>query len=117
MPGPTSTDQVLTNTLKTHRAAELRNDLGSKHPEGTRDVVLYPRDRRPVPAERRPVAFTFKLETMDGAPPIRRRSKLSLRSGGRATTIPLGGRALRVVGVRATDVDETPVLIVQDVSE
>jgi hypothetical protein len=33
-------------------------------------------------------------------------------------TIPLGpGRALEVVGNRVTDVDETPVLIVQDVSE
>jgi hypothetical protein len=33
-------------------------------------------------------------------------------------TIPLGqGRALQVVGIRATDADETPVLIVQDASE
>jgi hypothetical protein len=32
-------------------------------------------------------------------------------------TIPLGRRALRVVGVRVTAVDETPVLIVEDVSE
>jgi hypothetical protein len=29
-------------------------------------------------------------------------------------TIPLGGRSLCVVGVRATDVEATPVLIVED---
>jgi hypothetical protein len=31
-------------------------------------------------------------------------------------TIPLSGRALHVVGVRATAVDQTPVLIVEDTS-
>jgi hypothetical protein len=32
-------------------------------------------------------------------------------------TIPLSGRPLHVVGVRATDVDQTPVVIVEDKSE
>jgi hypothetical protein len=82
------------------------------------DLALYPRDRRPVPAEeRRPMAFTFKLETADGAPadpPSFTTAAPMWRPG---DTIPLGGRALRVVGIRATAVDETPVVIVQDTSE
>jgi hypothetical protein len=31
-------------------------------------------------------------------------------------TIPLGRRTLRVIGVRDVDVDETPVLVVEDMS-
>jgi hypothetical protein len=61
------------------------------------------------------MAFTFKLVTVDGAPadpPSFTTVAPQWRPGDR---IPLGpGRALSVVGVRVTDVDETPVLIVED---
>jgi hypothetical protein len=61
------------------------------------------------------MAFTFKLETTDGAPadpPSFQTVAPQWRPG---DTIPLGpGRALRVVGVCAVAVDETPVLIVED---
>jgi hypothetical protein len=64
------------------------------------------------------MAFTFNLETTDGAPadpPSFTTVAPQWRPG---DTIPLGpGRALSVVGVRVTDADETPVLIVEDVSE
>jgi hypothetical protein len=63
------------------------------------------------------MAFTFKLETTDGAPadpPSFQTVAPLWRPGDK---IPLGRRALRVVGIRATDIDETPVLIVEDVSE
>jgi hypothetical protein len=52
------------------------------------------------------MAFTFKLETMDGAPadpPLFTTVASQWRSG---DTVPLGpGRALCVVGVRSTAVD------------
>jgi hypothetical protein len=60
------------------------------------------------------MAFTFNLETTDGAPadpPSFQTVAPIWRPG---DTIPLGGRALRVVGTRVTHVDETPVLIVED---
>jgi hypothetical protein len=63
------------------------------------------------------MAFTFNLETTDGAPadpPSFQTVAPLWRPGDK---IPLGGRVLRVVGIRATDVNETPVLIVEDVSE
>jgi hypothetical protein len=64
------------------------------------------------------MAFTFNLVTVDGAaanPPTFKTVAARWRPG---DTIPLGpGRALRVVGIRATDVDETPVLIVEDVPD
>jgi hypothetical protein len=64
------------------------------------------------------MAFTFKLEATDGTPadpPSFQTVAPQWRPG---DTIPLGsGRALRVVGIRVTGVDETPVLIVEDRSE
>jgi hypothetical protein len=64
------------------------------------------------------MAFTFNLETVDGAPadpPSFTTVAPIWRPGDK---IPLGpNRTLRVVGNRATDVEETPVLIVEDVSE
>jgi hypothetical protein len=64
------------------------------------------------------MAFTFNLETTDGAPadpPSFTTVAPMWRPGDK---ISLGsGRALTVVGERVTDVDETPVLIVQDTSE
>ncbi len=63
------------------------------------------------------MAFTFKLETADGAPadPPTFQTVAPLWRPG--DTIPLGRRALRVVGIRATAVDETPVLIVEHTAE
>jgi hypothetical protein len=64
------------------------------------------------------MAFTFKLVTVDGTaadPPTFKTVAPQWKPG---DTIPLGpGRALRVVGSRVTDVDETPVLIVENVSK
>ena len=64
------------------------------------------------------MAFTFELRRVDGTPadlPTLKTVAWSWRPG---DTIPLGpGQALRVVGNRVTDADETPVLIVEDASE
>jgi hypothetical protein len=59
------------------------------------------------------MAFTFKLETADGAaadPPTLQTVAPQWRPG---DTIPLGRRTLRVVDVRHEDA----VLVVEDVSE
>jgi hypothetical protein len=61
------------------------------------------------------MAFTFKLETADGAPadpPTFRTIAPNWQIG---DTIPLGRRELRIIGVR--DLDNPPVLIVEDVSK
>jgi hypothetical protein len=58
------------------------------------------------------LAFTFTLEHADGTPadpPTLTTVAPSWRPG---DTIPLGARALRVIGVR--DHDEPPVLVVED---
>jgi hypothetical protein len=60
------------------------------------------------------MAFTFKLETVDGEPADPPSFQTVAPQWKPGDTIPLGGRALRVVGVRATALDETPVLIVED---
>jgi hypothetical protein len=63
------------------------------------------------------MAFTFTLEHADGTPadpPTFTTVAPRWRTG---DTIPLGRRALRVVGVRVTAVDELAVLIVEDMSE
>jgi hypothetical protein len=60
------------------------------------------------------MAFTFKLETTDGTPADPASFKTVAPQWRPGDTIPLGGRALRVVSVRATDVDERPVLVVED---
>jgi hypothetical protein len=60
------------------------------------------------------MAFTFKLETADGVPadpPTLTTVAPTWRPG---DTIPLGGRALRVVDVRQVDAGEMPVLVVED---
>ena len=61
------------------------------------------------------MAFTFKLETADGTPadPPTFQTVAPLWRPG--DTIPLGGRALRVVDVLDGDSDEEPVLVVEDV--
>jgi hypothetical protein len=62
------------------------------------------------------MAFTFNLETTDGAPADPSSFQTGAPIWRPGDTIPLGGRTLRVVGVRTTAVDETPVLIVGDTS-
>jgi hypothetical protein len=63
------------------------------------------------------MAFTFKLELEDGTPadqPVLRTAVPTWQAG---DTIPLGAaRTLRVVQVRDDDVDEAPVLVVEDTS-
>jgi hypothetical protein len=63
------------------------------------------------------MAFTFKLQTADGAPadPPTFQTVAPLWRPG--DTIPLGYKTLRVVGVRDDIVDEDPVLVVEDTSE
>jgi hypothetical protein len=63
------------------------------------------------------MAFTFKLVTVDGTPADPPQFTTVAPQWRPGDKIPLGRRALRVVGIRATDIDETPVLIVEDVSE
>jgi hypothetical protein len=61
------------------------------------------------------LAFLFKLETTEGAPaepPSLSTAVPNWRSG---DTIPLGRRTLRVVRIRDDDVDQPPVLVVEDV--
>ena len=63
------------------------------------------------------MAFTFKLVAVDGTPADPPQFTTVAPQWRPGDTIPLGpGRALRVVGERVTDVDDTPVLIVEDVS-
>jgi hypothetical protein len=64
------------------------------------------------------MAFTFKLVTLDGTPADPPQFTTVAPQWRPGDTIPLGpGRALRVVGTPVTGVDETPVLIVEDVVE
>jgi hypothetical protein len=63
------------------------------------------------------MAFTNKLVAVDGAPADPPRFTTVAPQWRPSDTIPLGpGRGLRVVGSRVTGPDETPVLIVEDVS-
>jgi hypothetical protein len=60
------------------------------------------------------MAFTFKLETEDGAPadpPTFTTVAPMWRAG---DTIPLGRRALRVIEVRVGEPDEPVVLVIED---
>jgi len=61
--------------------------------------------------------ITFNLMTADGAPadPPSLTTITPLWRPG--DTIPLGSRTLRVVDVRQPDLDEPPVLVVEDTSE
>ena len=63
------------------------------------------------------MAFTFNLELVDGTPADPPQFTTVAPQWRPGHVIPLGGRALRVVGIRAVAVDETPVLIVEDMSE
>jgi hypothetical protein len=60
--------------------------------------------------------FLFRLETAEGAPanpPTLAAAVPNWRAG---DTIPLGHKALRVVGIRDDDADQPPVLVVEDVA-
>ena len=91
---------------------------GSLFVLGLAGAARYP--RRAVRPQRRGdrMAFTFKLQTRDGAPadpPTLLTAAPSWRPG---DTIPLGRRTLRVVEVRPGDVDldRDPVLVVEDMA-
>jgi hypothetical protein len=63
------------------------------------------------------MAFMFRLEHEDGTPadpPTLKSAVPNWRSG---DTIPLGGRTLRVVGIRDDDADRQPALVVEDLSD
>lgn len=59
---------------------------------------------------------TFSLETADGAPADPPSLTTIAPKWQAGDTIPLGRRTLRVIGVRDVDADETPVLVVEDMS-
>jgi hypothetical protein len=63
------------------------------------------------------MAFMFRLEHEDGTPadpPTLKSAVPNWRSG---DTIPLGGRTLRVVGIRDDHADRQPALVVEDLSD
>jgi hypothetical protein len=60
------------------------------------------------------MAFVFRLQTADGAPAEPPRLQSAVPNWRAGDTIPLGGRTLRVVGVRDDDADQPPVLVVED---
>jgi hypothetical protein len=60
-----------------------------------------------------PMAFLFRLETRDGTPADPPTLATVVPSWQAGDTIPLGGRSLRVIGIRDVDADAPPVLIVE----
>jgi hypothetical protein len=58
------------------------------------------------------MAFLFKLETTDGAPAEPPTLPSAVPNWSPGDTIPLGGKTLRVLGLRDDDADQPPVLIV-----
>ena len=64
------------------------------------------------------MAFTFRLERLDGAPADPPTFRTVAPRWEPGDTIPLGAsRTLQVVRVRDDDADQPPVLVVQDVAE
>ena len=61
--------------------------------------------------------FLFRLETVDGAPAEPPTFATAVPNWSLGDVIPLGHRALRVIGKRDDDADQPPVLIVEDVPE
>jgi hypothetical protein len=59
----------------------------------------------------------FRLETTDGDPADPPTLSSAVPSWSSGDTIPLGGRMLRVVGVRDDEADQQPVLVVKDMAE
>ncbi len=63
------------------------------------------------------MTFTVRLEQADGTPAEPSSIESTVTNWRAGDTIPLGrDRTLRVVGIAATNEDESPVLIVEDVS-
>lgn len=63
------------------------------------------------------MTFRFRLQRTDGSPadpPEFATTTLVWKQG---DVIPLGGRSLRVLGVRDDDADQPPVLVVEDMPE
>jgi hypothetical protein len=71
--------------------------------------------RRPAPGgwEDRMARFLFRLETVDGAPAEPPTFATAVPNWSLGDVIPLGHRALRVIGKRDDDADQRPVLIVE----
>ena len=62
------------------------------------------------------MAFLFKLETTDGVPAEPPRLSSAVPNWKAGDIIPLGPKALRVVGIRDVYADQAPVLIVEEAS-
>jgi hypothetical protein len=58
--------------------------------------------------------FLFRLETVDGARAEPPTFATAVPNWSLGDVIPLGHRALRVIGKRDDDADQSPVLIVED---
>jgi hypothetical protein len=63
------------------------------------------------------MAFMFELEQEDGTPADPPSLSTAVPTWRPGDTIPLGRRTLRVVDVRDDDVDQAPVLVVEDCPE
>jgi hypothetical protein len=60
--------------------------------------------------------FLFKLETLEGEPAEPSELSSAVPNWAPGHTIHFGHKTLRVVGVRDDDVDQPPVLVVEDVA-
>jgi hypothetical protein len=60
--------------------------------------------------------FLFRLETPNGAPAEPPTLASAVPNWKAGDVIPLGRKALRVVGIRDDDADQAPVLIVEEAS-
>ena len=60
--------------------------------------------------------FLFRLETPNGEPAEPPTLASAVPNWKASDVIPLGPKALRVVGIRDDDADQAPVLIVEDVA-
>jgi hypothetical protein len=61
--------------------------------------------------------FLFRLKTREGVPAEPPTFASAVPNWQAGDAIHLGGRTLRVVGVRDDDADQPPVLVVEDVAE
>jgi hypothetical protein len=60
------------------------------------------------------MAFMFRLEREDGSPADPPSLRTAVPNWAVGDTIPLGPRTLRVIEIRDTDVDQAPLLVVED---
>jgi len=63
------------------------------------------------------MAFLYRLQDENGQPVEPPMLKTAVPNWKAGDTIPLGGRTLRVVGIKDDDADQAPVLVVEDMSE